>query len=266
MNQKLVKEHCYVAMDSNPLNKKQAAFLVPDSKIACLLVCSALVLVPINFEAFALTNDTQYKFTKIEGDAIANSPVAQNILQKIEESKKILAQLQSSKPIVTEQQRLIEEQRALAKTKLDQDLTSMNKNYDSLTPKNAFAAFVSKIGGTAQRNFYWDQFNYMNEKITAAQNAKNSILQNGGTYKQAQAEYLRFVSMSRTEMITFVSETNIKYGFTDSEFQSYFDANGKLPRFEYDSMASCYSCDRFIPIVNKIIADGLDTKPNSQPS
>lgn len=229
-------------------------------KIGLLAICSVLILIPIHFEAFALTTDS-YKFTKIDGKAVQSSPVAQNILQKIEESKKILADLQSHKPVVTEQQKFVEEQRALAKAKLAQDMESMNKKYEGLTPKNSFATFVSKVNGTAQQSLYWDQFNYMDAKIRAAMDAKNSILQSGGTFKTAQQTFTAYASVTRTDMVKFVSDANIKHGMTDSQFQSNFDKNGKLPRFEDDGSAPCYECDRFTPIANKMIADSLDAKP-----
>lgn len=229
-------------------------------KIGLLAICSALILIPIHFEAFALTSDS-YKFTKIDGKAIQNSPAAQSILQKIEESKKILADLQSHKPIVTEQQKFVEEQRALAKANLAQDMESMNKKYEGLTPKNSFATFVSKINGTSQQSLYWDQFNYMDAKIKTALDAKNSILQNGGTHRVAQEAFTKHASLTRTNMVKFVSDANIRHGLTDSQFQSYFDKNGKLPRFEDGDSAPCYECDRFTPIANKMIADSLDAKP-----
>lgn len=227
-------------------------------KIGLLAICSALILIPIHFEAFALTADS-YKFTKIDGKAIQHSPAAQNILQKIEESKKILAHLQSNKPVVTEQQKFVEEQRALAKANLAQDMESMNKKYEGFTPKNSFATFVSKVSGASQQSLYWDQFNYMDAKIKTALGAKNDVLQSGGTFKAAQEAFTKHASVARTNMAKFVSDANVRHGLTDSQFQSYFDKNGKLPRFEDGDSAPCYECDRFTPAANKMIADSLGT-------
>lgn len=50
------------------------------------------------------------------------------------------------------------------------------------------------------------------------------------------------------------------YGPTDSEFQSHFDENCKLPRLDDDCFDKCYSCDRFIRVANKIVTDGLEIK------
>jgi hypothetical protein len=79
---------------------------------------------------------------------------------------------------------------------------------------------------------------------------------------QAREEFNKYAAMSRSEMINYVMEFNIKYGFTDEELQSYFDENGKLPRFENDGDASCYGCDKYEKIKEQILADKERAKAN----
>ncbi|WP_268541676.1 hypothetical protein [Candidatus Nitrosotenuis cloacae] len=202
---------------------------------------AALFLVSFyNIDAFAQA----YNSTTITGDEIKKNPTASQILKNIELSKKILAELQSGKKIQTEHEKFVEEQRALAKAELEKDLSSFNKKYIEYTPKNAFSSFVNRVNAT-YAPIYWDQFNFMNEKIRIATQAKETILNNGGTYLEAQKEYIKYASLPRTEMIRFVTDLNIKYGFTDEGLQSYFDDNGKLPRYEEDRTAICYSCDKY---------------------
>lgn len=183
------------------------------------------------------------EFTVIEGDEIKNNPVAQQILQKIEESKRIMAELLAGKPILTEQQKLVEEQRRIAKERLDSDLKRMDKDYESYTPRNSFAKFVSNVD-PAFHDLYWDQFNYMDEKIKIARIAKQLALADGATYEEAQAEYIKYASLTRVEMVKLVQSLNVKHGFADERMQMIFDEYGKLPRFENDEdEAVCYGCD-----------------------
>jgi len=169
--------------------------------------------------------------------------VAQQILQQIEKSKQILADLQAGKPLLTEQQKFVEEQRRIVKEKLEADLKRMDKDYEAYTPRNSFAKFVGGLD-PAVHNLYWDQFNYMDEKIKIARIAKQLVLENGGSYIEAQAEYIRYASMSRVQMVDLVNNLNVKHGFTDKRVQEIFDEYGKLPRYENDGDdAVCYGCE-----------------------
>ena len=183
------------------------------------------------------------EFTVIEGDEIKNSPVAQQILQKIEESKRIMAELLAGKPVLTEQQKLVEEQRRIVKERLDADLKRMDKDYESYTPRNSFAKFVSSVDPSFHA-LYWDQFNYMDEKIKIARIAKQLALADGATYEEAQAEYIKYASLTRVEMVNLVQDLNVKHGFADPRVQNIFDEYGKLVRYETDKdEAVCYGCE-----------------------
>ncbi len=199
-------------------------------------------------------SEKSYDFTTITGDEIKNNPQAQKILKNIEIAKQRMEQMQQKQKQLAEQQKIIEEQRKIAKAQLEKDLERMNKEYEDFTPRNAFSKFVSRIN-ESHHAIYWDQFDYMNEKIKIATLAKKAILENGGSYVEARAEFIKYASMSRESMIQFVSEINIKHGFTDETLQSYFDKDGKLPRYENDEVVVCYACDKYEKIKEKILAD-----------
>jgi len=177
--------------------------------------------------------EPQFEFTRIDGDDISTNPVAQSILQKIELSKKIFAELkeQQTKPQITEHQKFIEEQRKLTQQQLQQDLVRMNKNYEPFTPRNAYASFLGGVDG-AYHDLYWGQFNYMYDKVQLARAAKEQILANGGTFQEAFTAYVKYASMTKVELIKVNQELNIKYGFANPEIQKTFDKYGKLPRFD----------------------------------
>lgn len=226
------------------------------------IALSALAWVTQNSEfsawAEASTDEKKsYQSTTAVGDEIKNNPTAQKILKNIEIAKQRMEQMQQKQKQLTEQQKLVEEQRKIAKEKLEKDLARMNKDYEDFIPKNAYFRFLSNNVNATHYGIFWDQFNYMNERMIIASHAKKAILDNGGTYAEARAEFNKYASMSRVDMIKYVQEINIKYGFTDEYLQSYFDKNGKLPRYDNDEIAPCYGCEKYEKIKDEILAEKL---------
>ena len=224
-------------------------------KIAILLAS----FIPILFSslpAFAQNEQPKddYESTTVVGDELKKNPTAIKILKNIEIAKKRFAEMQNAEKQKTEQEKFIEEQRKIAKEILEKDLARMNKDYEDYTPRNAFSKFVTGVNAT-HHAIFWDQFDYMNEKIKIAKQAKKAVLDSGGTYAQAQVEFVKYASMSRESMIKYVGELNIKYGFTDEMLQSYFDKNGKLPRFDNDEFAPCYACEKYEQIKEEMLAE-----------
>lgn len=170
------------------------------------------------------------EFTVLKDDLL-KSPIALSMLEKIEQSKKILADLQAGKKPLNEHQKFIEEQRKIVNERLQADLARMNHDYQEYTPRAAFSKFLSGVNGT-YHEIYWGQFNHLENKIQLARNAMNVVLQNGGSYHEAQQEYFKYASMSRAEMIQVNQDLNIKFGFADPDVQKAFNKFGKLPRTE----------------------------------
>jgi len=157
------------------------------------------------------------------------------MLERIELSKKILADLREGKNLEkTEEQKFIDEQRRISKQKLQDQLDRMNKDYEPFTPRNAFAGYLTGVNAT-HHGIYWDQFNYMYEKVKIAKAAHQAVIDQGGTYLEAFQEYVKYASMTRVEMIKLNQELNIKYGFADAVIQKDFDKFGKLPRINDES-------------------------------
>jgi len=228
-----------------------------------IIVSFALVfLSPAQVLAQEVQVTKNSEFTVVAGEELKKNPTAIQILQNIELAKKRLAEMQNVEKQKTEREKFIDEQRRIAKELLDKDLNRMNKDYEDYTPKNAFARFVSGFNST-HHAIYWDQFEYMSQKIKIATQAKQAVLANGGSYVEAQAEFIKYASMPRVEMISFVSDLNIKYGFTDTALQQYFDENGKLPRYENDDVVVCYACDKYEQIKVEMIAEHERSKNES---
>lgn len=186
--------------------------------------------------------DTETEFEKNSIEDIKNNPISKKILKNIEIARKEFSNIKEKEKKLEEYKKLIKEQRKAAQVSLEDAITKMNAKYEEFTPRNAFAKYVSGINATHQ-GIYWDQFSYLNAKVALAKDARDTVLQNGGTYTDAMKEYSKYAKMSKIEILNVIKELNIKHNFTNKETQSYFDVNGKLPRFEDDRNAPCYGCD-----------------------
>jgi hypothetical protein len=212
---------------------------------ATLFMVAGLLIMPTSNDgqiAFAESDD---KPTILVSDKLKKNPLAMKIIAEMEAQKLRYKQLSDEtlpKSIPTREQILIEENRKISQEMLQEDLKSMEKKYIDFTPKNAFEKFVSKLNST-YHGIFWDQFDYLNAKVQLAIAAKNLVLENGGSFYEAQREYFKYASMPRLEMINYIQELNVRYGFADEDIQSNFDPNGKLPRFENDGDAPCYGCE-----------------------
>ena len=202
------------------------------SIVACAIVLSALAP-----NAFA-----QNDFKKIDGENIQNNPVLQDILEKIELSKQQYQKSLEKKIQKDKHQKFIDSQRIASQESLKEELKRMDKNYEEFSPRNAFAKYVSSLNAT-NKDIFWDQFDYLQAKISLAKEARDSVLAQGGTYFDAMKKYVELAKMPKIEMQNIVRELNIKHNLADSEIQSHFDVHGKLPRFEHDLDSPCYGCD-----------------------
>lgn len=212
--------------------------------------------------------ENEVELEKNAADDIKNNPIAKKILKNIEIARKEFSNIKEKEKKVEEHKKLINEQRKAAQISLEEAITRMNAKYEEFTPRNAFAKYVSGINATHQ-GIYWDQFSYLNAKVALAKDARDTVLQNGGTYVDAMKEYSKYAKMSKIEMHNIIKELNIKHGFTNKETQLYFDSNGKLPRFEDDLNAPCYGCNSKITKVmisskEKVPITAEKIKPISQ--
>lgn len=202
------------------------------------LLSTTIIAALIALSVLAPSAFAQSDFKTIEGN---DNPVLQDILEKIEFSKKQYLKSQENKIVQDEHQKFINEQRIAVQESLNQELERMEKNYEEFTPRNAFAKYVSNLNAT-NHDIFWDQFDYLQAKISLAKDARDSVLNQGGTYFDAMKKYVEFAKMPKVEMQNIVRELNIKHNLADADIQSNFDVNGKLPRFENDLESPCYGC------------------------
>lgn len=162
---------------------------------------------------------------------IMNNPALMNMLEKIELSKRILAEMQEKQRIQEQRQQEIQQARKASQEAITADLETMKKDYEQSTPTNAFARFVSDKP-TSVQDIFWSMFNYQQEKIKAAKDARDRILASGGSWSEASEAYNSISATKRTDLIALNKNYNIKYSDSNIDVQNTFDTNGKLPRYD----------------------------------
>ncbi|MCH7967333.1 MAG: hypothetical protein IIB02_07990 [Thaumarchaeota archaeon] len=181
------------------------------------------------------------KFTRFDGKEIQNNLNAQHILKQIELSKKILKELQEGKTVISEHEKVIDEQRKIAEQYLQEKLGKMTKKYEEYASRKAFSNFLIGVN-LIHHDIYWGQFNYVEKKIHDTHAIVEKFVDDGGSRHDAHLLYIKLVSMPKEELVKVVNDLNVKYGFADATTQKYFDKYGKLPRYENDD-SSCYGCN-----------------------
>ena len=226
-----------------------------------LMVAGMIIISSTNIDQLAFA-ESNSESTILVSDKLKKNPMAMKIIAEMEAQKlryKQISEETTPKSIPTKAQIEIEENRKISDQMLQEDLKSMKQKYIDFTPENAYEKFVLKLN-SAYHGIFRDQFDYLNAKVQLAIAAKNLVLENGGSFYEAQREYFKYASMPRVDMINYLEELNVKYGFAEEDIQSNFDANGKLPRFEDDNDAPCYGCENLESISNSNPQSDGDSK------
>jgi len=113
--------------------------------LAFTLLAFGVVTISVSQPTYAQTDDIVYtsKQTTLSGN-LENDPVAQDILKKIEQTKKWIADLEKRNYDYLEKQREVEEMREHALEILYQDLKEWKELWEEYSPRNAFKKFADK--------------------------------------------------------------------------------------------------------------------------
>jgi len=178
--------------------------------------------------AYAQSDDTVYtsKQTTLSKN-LANDPVAQDILKKIEQTKKWIADLEKRNYDYLQSQREVEEKRERALAILYQDLIEWEKLWEDYTPRNAFKKFVDKQPDYIQ-GVFWEQFKFTESKTNAGKDAFDKVRFSGGTFWEAREAYLVAAATSHIELIEANSKANVKYKLAIYDQQLLFNPDGQF--------------------------------------
>ena len=159
---------------------------------------------------------------------IENNPVAQDILAKIEETKKWIADLEERQANIMLESQELEEKRAQAKASLEDDLQKWETLWSEYSSENVFAKFVERIQTNATKAVFWDHFDFTQAKVQAGRDAYSKVINRGGNFEEAYNAYLKAAEIKKIEMIQVNSMFNVMHGLAYYNQQILFDPNGQF--------------------------------------
>lgn len=158
---------------------------------------------------------------------LQNDPLAQDILKKIEQTKKMIEELQQKEYEQNQAQEQLEQMRKMSLERLSQDLKEWERLWEKHSSRNAFDSFVNKRPDYVQ-GVFWDQFEFKEQKVAAGRNAMNQVLMNGGTMQDARKAYHSMASAPRIELIEMNAQFNVKHNLADYDEQQIFNSTGQI--------------------------------------
>ena len=204
-------------------------------QISSLFVAFAIfgVFFSVLPSAYSQTSDVETsEQTTLSGDLL-NNPVAQEILKKIEESKRKIAKLEQQNYDNLQAQKFLEDRREVALDRLNQSLTLWEEKWYEFSPKVAYQKFIDKMPSGVQ-GIYAKQFEFTESKHELGLDAKTNALDNGMTSSKALQKFNSAARSTVNELNEYnetiqpdtPSEIRTKIaiiqGYIDSDNASYF--------------------------------------------
>jgi len=163
----------------------------------------------------------------MSGD-LENNPVAQDILKKIEQTKKWIKELEEKNYEKLEAKKELETKRIQALEKLNQDLNEWEVLWEYYSPKNSFSRFVNTVENSQIQEVFWDQFEFHQMKVDAGKEALKKVIANGGSLSEARQAYLKASETKRIELIEANSIFNVNHNLAYYNQQILFNREGKF--------------------------------------
>ena len=180
----------------------------------------ALVFLLSVIPVYAQTEQTTIK-------DIENDPIAQDILKKIEQTKKMIEELKQKEYEQNQAKENLEMVRKLSIERLNQKLDEWERLWEKQSSKNSFDRFVNKKPSWVQ-GVFWDQFEFKEQKVNAGRTAMNQVLTNGGTMEDATNAYNEAASIPKIEMIEMNAQFNVKHNLAYYAEQQLFNSTGQI--------------------------------------
>ena len=185
------------------------------TRTARLLTLAAIAISGISYlgasgTAFAQTSSDQGNQT-ITGSDLKNNPMVAKILSEIEYSKKQVAELQKNQKDQEENQKLIAQQRLIAKQLEDQAYQILQTQTAYNSSDNAYGRFLDSIPSNDTKNVFHDEFAFTKQRVDAGHVAMQKVLANGGTWEEAMQEFSKHAAIKYVEMISVNQALNDKY-------------------------------------------------------
>jgi len=157
---------------------------------------------------------------------LQNDPVAQDLLKKIEQTKKMIEDLRQKEFEENQAKENLQKMRDISVERLNQNLDEWERLWDQHSSRNSFETFVNKKPSYVQ-GVFWDQFEFKEQKVNAGRVVMNKVLTNGGTMHDAKEAYNKAAITLRIELIEMNSQLNVKHNLADRKEQELFNSAGQ---------------------------------------
>jgi ASC-1-like (ASCH) protein len=199
--------------------------LVPGFALTVLLLGATLMIQTV----YAQTdNDVATSEQTTLSKDLANNPVAQDILKKIEQTKKWIKELEDRKYEELQAKVELEAKRTQALEKLNQDLKEWESLWEYYSPRNSFSRFVDTVQDTPVKDVFWDQFEFHQMKVDAGRQALKTVIANGGSLSEARQAYHIAAETKRIELIEANSIFNVNHNLAYYNQQILFNKEGQF--------------------------------------
>ena len=183
-----------------------------------------LSLVSANFAYAETITDEQ---TTLSGD-LQNNPVAQDILEKIEKSKRWIEKLQQRNFEDAEKQKELEVKRAEVLQYLENDLKKWEELWGYYTFDSMLERALENSPAKDTDSIYDHPLKFTASKITAGRIALQDVLETSGTPEQARDAFVDAAKITRVEMLSANSIYNILNNNAHYNQQILFSTDGNF--------------------------------------
>lgn len=167
------------------------------------------------------------KQTTILGD-LENNPTAQDILEKIEKSKRWIEKLQQKDFEYKEKQRELEEKRAEVLQYLENDLKTWEELWGYYTFDSMLERALENSPVKDTDSIYDHPLKFTASKISAGRIALQEVLEHGGSPEEARDAFVDAAKITRAEMLSANSIYNILNNNAYYNQQILFSTDGNF--------------------------------------
>ncbi len=199
---------------------------LPRFTLTALLVLGATLMIQ-TVHAQSSNDIATSEQTTLSKDLV-NNPIAQDILKKIEQTKKWIKELEDRKYEELQSKAELEAKRAQALEKLNQDLKEWESLWEYYSPRNSFSRFVDTVQDATVKGVFWDQFEFHQMKVDAGREALKLVIANGGSLSEARQAYHLAAETKRIELIEANSIFNVNHNLAYYNQQILFNKNGQF--------------------------------------
>ena len=168
--------------------------------------------------------------TTLSGE-LQNNPVAQDILKKIEQSKKWIAKIEQRNFEDSQRQLELEQKRAEVLQSLEDDLRKWEELWGYYTFDNVLERALENSPAKDTSSIYDHPLKFTASKINSGKEALQKVILEGGSSEQARDAFVKAAKITRAEMVSVNAFYNILNNNAYYNQQVLFESDG---RFNYD--------------------------------